>query len=65
MPDDCGHIEIYFANALKNMQLNSFNEAADPWMTFLSKINYKKTCPYCRTDPKKEICVNCGAPQEV
>lgn len=25
---------------------------------------YTKVCPYCRTDPRKDICVNCGVPQE-
>jgi rRNA maturation endonuclease Nob1 len=53
MPDDCGHLEQrYFENILRNMQMN-----------LKSYVKYTKVCPYCRTDPKKDTCVNCGASQ--
>ena len=53
MPDDCGHLEKYFENALRNIQINSG-----------TYTKYARVCPYCRTDPKKDTCVNCGAPQK-
>ena len=56
MPDDCGHLEQYYKkyyeNSLRNMQINSG-----------TYTKYTRVCPYCRTDPKKDTCVNCGAPQ--
>ena len=47
-----------------------FSEKADAFLAYIPKnedwltMKYTKVCPYCRTDPKKDTCVNCGAPQE-
>lgn len=27
-------------------------------------IRWKHVCAYCRTNPVKSLCVNCGAPQD-
>ena len=52
MPDDCEHLEKRFENNLRNMQIKAG-----------TYTKYTRVCPYCRTDPKKDTCVNCGAPQ--
>lgn len=31
--------------------------------TFPPPTRYRPVCDYCRTDPVKAVCVNCGAPQ--
>lgn len=54
MPDDCGHLEKRFEATLRNMQMNAG-----------TYMKYTMVCPYCRTNPKKDVCVNCGAPQEI
>ena len=51
MPDDCGYLEDRFLRKL-NKRVNA-----------VEYVPYTRTCPYCRTNPEKDTCVNCGAPQ--
>ena len=72
MPDDCGHLEARYINKLRSMQASEkdFSEKADAFLVYIPRgeywipKRYTRTCPYCRTDPKKDTCVNCGAPQK-
>lgn len=73
MPDDCGHLEARYINRLMRRKVNTdeFSERADAFISCIPKeehwlpMKYTRVCPYCRTDPKKDTCVNCGAPQEI
>lgn len=40
-----------------------FSSKVDDWLEWSKKV-VNKVCPYCRTNPQKHHCVNCGAPQE-
>ena len=70
MPDDCGELmDKYFDSWSKKEYKDTFSESAYDFSMTLPQFtgNYKpytRVCPYCRTDPKKDTCVNCGAPQE-
>lgn len=72
MPDDCGHIELRFNTLLGETELwrNNIQVRPLPKPCAFTEINssrrtYTRVCAYCRTDPKKDTCVNCGAPQVV
>lgn len=67
MPDDCGDIERRLDVILMKTQFSErvgrFSIAEQGEVIALYK-SYKPVCPYCRTNPVKDLCVNCGAPQE-
>lgn len=70
MPDDCGELMNKFFDSFSTKKYkDTFSEKADAFMAYLPKDEYwipkkyTRVCPYCRTDPKKDTCVNCGAPQ--
>ena len=69
MPDDCGELmDKYFDSWSKKEYKDTFNERADAFLMTLHQFTvdykpYTRVCPYCRTDPKRDTCVNCGAPQ--
>ena len=46
---------------------DSFMKKASPFLDAIPSLisSLKRICPYCRTDPVKMHCVNCGAPQTV
>ena len=66
MPDDCGHSEDrYLRNLNKRVDtVEEFNRKAGAFLDYIPYTPYTRICPYCKTNPKKDTCVNCGAPQE-
>ena len=70
MPDDCGELmDKYFDSWSKKEYKDTFNERAESFLVHIPQFTgdykpYTRVCPYCKTDPKKGTCVNCGAPQQ-
>ena len=69
MPDDCGELmDKYFDSWSKKEYKDTFNERVESFLKHIPQFAgeykpYTRVCPYCGTDPKKDTCVNCGAPQ--
>lgn len=69
MPDDCGELMDEFFDSFSTKDYkDTFSERAEAFLIALPQFigdykPYTRVCTYCRTDTKKDTCVNCGAPQ--